>query len=227
MAAPNPPAGTPVYEPMKATDVRPYDPEEALRAAIPTFTNFKKTDYLCYRACGFSLREAASLAGTTQGYVHQWRKQDPVFREWEQVRLVELQRDVSTILLKFQFTRNMHLVLNLDGKLLTKANFSPEGIDALTTEEKKYLIRAADRYKTQELLAMARALQPERDDSDARGTGPNLNVFIGGEHVHGIVEQRAAAKELLKQFSANTEIIDATGVVVPLDEDGYGDPYES
>lgn len=206
--------GVPVYEPFKAQDVDPFNSEQALASEIPAFDNWRKTDFLSYQAMGFSVREACALTGVTQGNVKRWRREDPNFAEWC-FKVPAMQKDISATLLSRQFSRNMHMALKLDSQIIQKAVLSPHGIEDLTESEQKYLQRAADRYKTTDLLAMLKVLEPEREQ--LMGGDTHITVHVDGNAVVGVEAEKAAARELLKKFTANHDAIEATSRVIDRD----------
>lgn len=194
------------FHPSKATDVEPYNPQHAIKSLIPDFPNQRKTDYLTYKAMGFSNRECEALAGIDQGSVRKWRKEDPKFVSWED-KVHEIRSNITTTLLEAQFSRNMHLAMQIDFKLLRKAMFSPQGINDLTDSEQKIFQKSMDRYKAQDLLAFMRVLEPERDQG-GRGGDLNLNITVNGEEVTEYHATRAAALKLLQDFKVNQDFIE-------------------
>jgi len=207
--------GIPVYEPHRASDIDPFNSEQALASEIPAFDNWRKTDFLSYQAMGFSVRESCVLAGVTQGNVKRWRREDSNFAEWC-FKVPAMQKDISATLLSRQFSRNMHMALKLDSQIIQKAVLSPQGIEDLTESEQKYLQRAADRYKTTDLLAMLKVLEPEREAINVGET--NINVYVDGIAVTGVEAEKAAARQLLQKFTANHDAIEATSRIIDRDD---------
>lgn len=191
------------YHPLKASEVEPFNPQHAVQSLIPDFTNPRKTDYLTYKAMGFSNREAEALAGIDNGSVRRWRKEDPKFIDWEE-RVHNIRVNVTTVLLESQFSRNMHLAMQLDFKLLRKAMFAPNGVEDLTDAEQKLLARATDRYKASDLLAFLKVIEPQRDQGGLGGD-LNLTVNVNGEAVVDVHAKKAAARQLLDDFMVNQD----------------------
>jgi len=110
--------------PSGQAEPNPDDIEQTLKAQLPLFENPRKADYLANRACGFSIREAAALAQVKQHTLSDWRRDDPVFAEWEGQRLTYLQTGRLSIALRAKFARNMMLGMIIAGKVLQKAAFA-------------------------------------------------------------------------------------------------------
>ncbi len=191
--------------PTGQAEPNPDDIEQTLRAQLPLFENPRKADYLANRSCGFSVREAAALACVKQHTISDWRREDPVFAEWEGQRLTYLQTNLLSIVQRAKFARNMMLGMIIDGKVLQKAAFA--GMDKLTERQHEYLIKLARRmYDAQALLALERACGDGHDDS----SGTNITVgkaviIVDGKEVVAVEAKQAAASQLLKQFTANRD----------------------
>lgn len=147
--------------------------EQTLLARIPLMAGSpKKAAYLAYRSVGFTITKSCQLAGTTMASVHQWRKSDPVFREWEQERLQELQSRVGNDIIKFDILRNMKLFLNADFELICKAMV--KGVDSLTPREFTLYKEARKFYTPEQLLTIEKVIAPEKH-RDATKLVVNLN----------------------------------------------------
>lgn len=218
---PRPPTGTPVYAPVKAEAHDPFGPEQALAAVsslLPVFSNNRKTEWLQLKSIGFSQKEASYMAGVDLSTVKGWKRDDPLFAEWEQ-KVLTIRTRINNTLLDFNFSRNMYMALQFDFKLLRKAMFSPNGAEDLTDMEQKLLLKATDRYKTTDLLAMLKVLEPERDQGNGGLNVGEMHVHVDGDLVIAEAAKKAAATELLKQFLVNNEIIEGD-FRVSTDSDG-------
>jgi antitoxin component of MazEF toxin-antitoxin module len=192
---------TQVVESGKA-GIDPDNVERVLEAQFPLFRNPAMGDYLSYRACGFSVREACSLANIAQGTVQRWRRSDKDFARWEGEWLPHLQTNLAAIVTKAQWYRNLLWGMNLDGKILKKAALSR---GALTPEEWKYLATARKQYDPQGLLALERATAPEgpSEEGDTFNIDKAVIVRVDGQEITSEEGKRVAARTLLEQFKSN------------------------
>lgn len=203
--------GIPIYEPIRSVDVDTWDAESSVKAAIPLLDSQHKMDYLMYRACGFTVREAASLCGLTQKTIKHWRLRDEAFRRWEEQGLAELQRTVSDVILRSQFTRNMHVVLKIDGRALLDVALAKDWKD-IPAEKLDWAKEASKRYKAQDLALILKALEPESDI----GTQSQVNITVNIDNVAVEEEtaQRAASRKLLADFTRNVSVVEATARLI-------------
>lgn len=206
--------------------------EDALFSRIALSTNPRKSAYLGYRACGFSVMAACDLVPVQHKTVVGWRKSDPDFADFESNRLYELQRNIGPDILRLEFLRNFKLALKGDFKVLNAAallgvNRGVVGANSegeletlragLTDREFEYLKTIRKHYGPQELLALHKALEPESADEDGKGMLAQVVVIVDGKLVEGEVARRAGTHALLEQFTVNAEM-------VPEDKgDGDGD----
>jgi len=114
----------------------------------------KRADYLSKRICNFSVRESCQLAGVHEKSVRRWREADPEFCRLDTSGMTDLRKALSTHLLDFQFTRNMHLVLQKDFRVLYKDAVEPEH---MTEKDTEYLNKIRQHY-TPQSLAMVKQL---------------------------------------------------------------------
>lgn len=195
-------ASVEVVESGKA-DIAADDLEEMLKARIPLNNNPRKASYLTYRATGFSVRESCVLATVSFGTVLRWRREDEQFRDYETNQLTFLQHTLVNDVQRMEWMRNFRLVMRADLKILFKANYNPKG---LTEDEHEYLLQARKSYKPSELLALAKALEPDL------GERPDIKIdkaiiMVDGKEVDDELAKRAAARKLLDQFNANTKYL--------------------
>ena len=129
------------------------DDETTLLARIPLMVGSeKKAAYLSYRSCGFTVTQSADLAGTKLHNVNLWRRNDPVFRRIEQEDLQRLQDTVGNDVVKFEFLRNMRLLLAADMKVISKG---VNNINLLEEREYDYFKTIRRLYTPNELLLAA------------------------------------------------------------------------
>jgi len=114
----------------------------------------KKTLYLSYRVCGFSVREAIKLADITQRSVMRWRKADPNFKEMDGPKLPEIRKQLGADFTHMEFLRNVRLLLKKDFDVLMKF---VQGLD-LSKLEQKYLGQMRKFYTPQQLEVLKRVL---------------------------------------------------------------------
>jgi len=114
----------------------------------------KRADYLSKRICNFSVRESCQLANVHEKSVRRWRDSDPQFRYLDTEGMTDLRKKFSTELLDMQFTRNMHLVLQKDFRVLYKDAVEPEH---LTQADMDYIGKIRQHY-TPQSLAMIKQL---------------------------------------------------------------------
>lgn len=127
-------------------------PSETLAKADSVLPRFdwddaKKRAYLSYRLCGFSRDEARDHTGTDVKTIYNWRMRDEEFAKIEQTNLLTLQRSFSDQVINLDFTRNFKLALELDAKVLTKANEATrDATVTLTKDERTYLNKIRPLY---------------------------------------------------------------------------------
>lgn len=113
----------------------------------------KRADYLAKRVCNFSVREACKLANVTEKSVRRWREADPNFLRLDTEGMTDLRKQLSIQYIDMEFTRNFHLVLQKDFKILYKDAVG----ETLTEGETEYLLKIRQHY-TPQSLAMVRQL---------------------------------------------------------------------
>ena len=113
----------------------------------------KRAEYLSKRVCNFSMRESCKLANVSEKSVRRWREADPNFYHLDTEGMTELRKKLGNELIDMEYTRNFHLVLQKDFKVLYK-----DAIDTpLTEDEKVYLLKIRQHY-TPQSLAMVKQL---------------------------------------------------------------------
>lgn len=148
--------------------------EQTLFARIPQMTgSSKKAAYLAYRSCGFPIAQSCILAKTTKQTVAYWRKKDKAFAKFEGSQLQRLQATLGNDVIKFEFIRNMRLLLHGDMGIITKAI---NDVNEITPREYE-LYKALRRFYTpQDLLTIEKILDPEKH----KDSGPvTINLTWG------------------------------------------------
>jgi len=132
--------------------------EDIAQALIPYYPeDSKKSKYLSYRVCGFTLREARDLVKITETSIRRWRKEDAEFAKLDTTGLNQLKEQLSAKYLNIEFTRNFHLVLQKDLKVLIKSLQAPT---TLSPQENQYLLKLRAFYTPQQ-FAMIQQLVGE------------------------------------------------------------------
>lgn len=127
-------------------------PSETLAKADSVLPRFdwddeKKRAYLSYRLCGFSREEARGFLSIDVKTIYNWRNRDEEFANIEQTNLLTLQRSFSDQVIHLDFTRNFKLALELDAKVLLKANEATKDANVvLTKQEVIYLNKIRPLY---------------------------------------------------------------------------------
>ena len=132
--------------------------EAIAQAIIPYFTDGgKKAEYLGFRVANFTVRESCELGNVTEKQVRRWREADEQFMYLDQEGLSELRKTMASESINMQFTRNFHLILQKDFKVLYKDAMIENGGPKLTEDETKYLDKIRMHY-TPQSLAMVKQL---------------------------------------------------------------------
>ena len=146
--------------------------EQTLLARIPLMAgSSKKAAYLAYRSVGFSVSKAVELAGTTRNSIHKWRITDPTFARWESDELERLQNTIGNDVIKFDFLRNMKLLLHHDMTIIALAM---TGLEKLSQREYEVYKNIRRYYTPQDWLALEKILAPEKHQVESKIT-INLN----------------------------------------------------
>jgi len=115
----------------------------------------KKADYLSKRISNFSVRESCQLANVSEKSIRRWRESDPQFSYLDTEGMTGLRKKFSTELIDMQFTRNFHLVLQKDFKVLYKDAVEPEH---MTEDDTTYLGKIRQHYTPQSLAMIKQIL---------------------------------------------------------------------
>lgn len=189
--------------------------EDILFSRIALFDNPRKSDYLGYRACSFSIREACRLTPISEAQVRKWRAEDPEFARFES-NIPELQKTIGADLLRGDFARNVKLFLKVDFQVLAKAAIM--GLDVatmsageavlagLSTREFEYLKTIRKEYAPAAMLAFHKALEPEATAED-RGMLQQVIVYVDGKLLSDEAARAAAGKSLLDQWKENKKML--------------------
>lgn len=140
--------------PVEGQVIQADDPQAISESTIPYFAdNTKKTKYLSYRACGFTIREALSLVGISERTRLRYREHDSRFKSLDD-NIQGLRTDLANKYVELEFLRNFRLVLQLDFSVLDK---EVKG-ELMTEREVKWLNKTRQNYTPQQLEAIQRVL---------------------------------------------------------------------
>lgn len=136
------------------SDIVPTETENIAQSFVPTFSDDnKKATYLSYLIANFAHREACQLTPVSEKQVKRWKDADPEFETICTIGLQALRKEFANTFIDMQYTRNFHLVLQKDFKVLYKDAMG----NVLTENENKYLEKIRQHY-TPQSLAMVKQL---------------------------------------------------------------------
>ena len=137
------------------TETSLTETENIAQSFIPTFSDDnKKATYLSYLIANFAHREACKLTPVSEKQVRRWKDADPNFLTICTDGLQALRKEFASTFIDMQFTRNFHLILQKDFKVLYK---DAVGEVELTENENQYLGKIRQHY-TPQSLAMVKQL---------------------------------------------------------------------
>jgi|SRR3990172_7133999 len=146
-------------------DIALHDPNQTVDtvlALIPSlFGISNKATYLALRGLGLTPKETLKTMDLEEDLLYTWRHTDPKFLEFEYDHLHRLQREVSTEIIRLGFLRNMALFVAKDAQIIRKAT---RDLEALSKREYEYLGKVRSHYTSSDLLALDKALAPERHE---------------------------------------------------------------
>jgi len=128
--------------------------EAIAQSFVPTFSDDnKKATYLSYLIANFAHRESCQLTPVSEKQVRRWKEADENFATICTTGLPALRKEFASTFIDMQFTRNFHLILQKDFRVLYKDALGQE----LTENEVKYLEKIRQHY-TPQSLAMVKQL---------------------------------------------------------------------
>lgn len=150
------------------------DTIQAVKSIIPLLgkgdaTSENKANYLAFRFAGFSVREAADLAGIHQATVMRWRDSNT---QWFDEEFVELEAECSgekrvairREVIHLQFTRNFLLMMKRDADLLMR---SVKDQESMTDRDWRYLEKARAQYTPSQFETLERLLATATGSEDS------------------------------------------------------------
>lgn len=126
------------------------------RSALPMFEeeDTKKSLYLSYRLSNFSRFQSVELSSIHRKTLARWTEADPNFAYIDGEGIGEMRKQLANEFLDMQFTRNFHLVLQKDFKILYKDAINQQ----LSPNESEYLNKIRQHYTPQSLAMMKQLL---------------------------------------------------------------------
>lgn len=152
-------------------------------------TEAKRADYLSKRICNFSVRESCQLAKVAEKTVRRWRDADPDFLHLDTEGMTELRKNFATQYVDMQFTRNFHLVLQKDFRVLYK----DATVGGLTESEEKYMEKIRAHYTPQSLAIVKQLLT-------GKPLGENFDIT---KLIFKISEEKTIKKVEITQEASN------------------------
>lgn len=194
--------------------VQPTDAVTAARARVPAFVDVRKTEYLVLRSVHFTQEQALKMIGVEQAAFEYWVNSDEDFKDWAVGKsFYELNHKVGEEILRSRFMQNVFLQLNIDQSLLWKRMSDPEGMTEL---ERKEAFESSKRYSAPNIATMLKLLEPEHKDDDRPAT-VIMQINVDGQAVVTYEGKRAAARDLLNQWTQSQEDIEGEYEVIEND----------
>lgn len=131
----------------------------------------KKTKYLSFRATGFTPTESRELADVTERSVMRWRAGDSEFKRYDTTDVAELRQTHGAAYHSAEFQRNLRSFMELDRRVIARAHAVLSGggeLGDMDTGEQGYLKTIRPMYSAQNLAAMVRATNGDKDESSAK-----------------------------------------------------------
>ena len=133
---------------------------DLIMAQIPAmFGDSDKATYLGFRALGFRPKQTLELLQLPEATLEIWKEETPELEDFEYKRLPELQSRINADIIRLQFMRNMTLFLFQDSRTIAK---SLGDINEMSNREFNYLRVIRRFYGNNDLLALQKAMEPEK-----------------------------------------------------------------
>lgn len=134
--------------------------ETTLMARIPLLAgNDKKSAYLAYRSTGFTVKQSAQLVHVNYQTIKNWRAKDKEFARIETHELQRLQDTVGNDVIRFEFLRNMRLLLKSDMSVIFKGI---NNVNDLSPREYELFKNLRRFYTPADMLSLEKILHPEK-----------------------------------------------------------------
>lgn len=123
------------------------------------FGESPKATYLGFRAIGFTKPQALELIGKDKHDYAIWKAETPELEEFEYECIGPLQSRVSADIIRLGFMRNMAMFQFKDYGVIKKSLVDMEG---MSSREFAYLRASRKFYSNHDLLALEKAIAPEK-----------------------------------------------------------------
>jgi hypothetical protein len=133
---------------------------DTVMAQIPgLFGTSDKATYFGFRAIGLTRPQALEVLNLPKSIIGVWTEETPQFEEFEYKCLHELQSKVGADIVRLGFLRNMTMFMLRDQMTIRKSLIDMEGISG---RDFAYLRAIRRHYTNQDLLALEKAIAPEK-----------------------------------------------------------------
>jgi hypothetical protein len=155
--------------------IRADDNLDLVLAQIPSlFGDSDKATYLGFRALGLRPKQALELLDLPIGILEVWKEETPQFEEFEYKCLTELQKNINADIIRLQFLRNMTMFLFRDSLTIRR---SLTDFESMSNREAAYLRSVRRFYSNSDLLALEKAIAPEKHRNNTLVLSFGNNVF--------------------------------------------------
>lgn len=133
---------------------------DLVMAQIPgLFGESPKATYLGFRAIGLTKGQALEVLNCDNVDYVRWTAETPEFEEFEYKCLHELQSKIGADIVRLGFLRNMTMFMFKDQQVIRK---SLAQLEDMSSREFAYLKVVRKHYTTHDLLALEKAIAPEK-----------------------------------------------------------------
>lgn len=156
---------TAIWQPSTVIDeldeiIRDNSKWDLVLAQIPSMFGYsKKATYLGFRAVGLTTMQALNVLGESWETLVRWHRDCPEMKEFEADKLYELQSKVSADIIRLGFLRNMTMLTFKDQQVIQE---SLSDLDNMSKRNFEYLKAIRRFYSTHDLLALEKAVAPEK-----------------------------------------------------------------
>lgn len=133
---------------------------DVIVAQIPAlFGDSEKATYLGFRGLGLRPKQVLEVMGLPEDQLEVWYSEWPEMKEFELKHLWDLQRKINADIVRLQFMRNMTMFLLKDSLIIRQGMMD---INNLSQREYNYFRTARRFYDMSQLLALEKAIAPEK-----------------------------------------------------------------
>ena len=155
--------------------------ETAVARVPEMFGSSLKATYFGLRSLGLNPTQVARAMNMEEGTIQHWKNTDKNFVEFERQALPLLQKNSSIQIVRLAFLRNMTMFVMKDAHVIAKS--LEMGLESLTPQEFRYLLKLRNHYTPSDLLAIEKAVNPEAHNGkvEINLTWGNGNTIIDGD----------------------------------------------